>query len=67
MLLDSNVRNTTETKLSNAHTSIMTGKQQPVVMHNTSRTRQAARRVGIVIESPQPHLPITEQEETDTM
>ena len=37
------------------------------VRRNVSRARLAARKVGIVIEPPQPHLPMTEQEETDTM
>ncbi len=34
---------------------------------NISRTRVAARKVGIKIESPRPHLPLTEQEQSDTM
>jgi hypothetical protein len=38
-----------------------------VVKRNSSRMRQAARRAGIDIEEPSPHLPLTEQEETDTM
>jgi hypothetical protein len=37
------------------------------LQRNTSKARQAARRVGIIIEQPQPHLPVTEQEETDIM
>lgn len=32
-----------------------------------TRTRQAAKRAGLTIETPKPSLPITEQEETDTM
>jgi hypothetical protein len=34
--------------------------------HN-SRVIQAARRAGINIDIPKPHLPVSEQEETDTM
>lgn len=37
------------------------------LQHNTSKTRQAAKRVGIIIEPSGPHLPFTEQEETDIM
>ncbi len=36
-----------------------------IVKRNISRARQTAKRVGITIESPRPHLPVTEQEETD--
>lgn len=38
-----------------------------MVQHNVSKARQTAKRLGIKIESPEPHLPVTEQEETDTM
>jgi hypothetical protein len=37
------------------------------VQRNTSRARQVARKLGIVIDPPSPHLPMTEQEQTDTM
>ena len=43
-------------------------KDKTIAMQrNTSRLRQEARRVGIIIEPPKPHLPMTEQEQTDTM
>jgi len=45
----------------------MANNTTTVVKHNTSRARQAARRLGIEIEQPMPHLPIDEQEQTDTM
>lgn len=38
-----------------------------MLQRNVSRARRNARRFGIDIELPQPHLPMTEQEETDTM
>lgn len=38
-----------------------------VIQRNTSRARQAAKKVGINIERPKPHLPFSEQEQTDTM
>jgi hypothetical protein len=37
------------------------------VKRSDSRTRQAAKRVGIIVETPQPHLPTIEQEQADTM
>jgi hypothetical protein len=37
-----------------------------VYRHN-SRAILAARRAGINIDIPKPRLPVTEQEETDTM
>jgi len=45
----------------------MTDEAQPVIQHNTSRARQTARRLGIDVTRPGPSLPITEQEQTDTM
>ena len=38
-----------------------------VAQFNYSRLRKAARKVGIDIDRPEPHLPVTEREETDTM
>ena len=35
------------------------------LQRNISKARQAAWRLGIKIETPEPHLPVTEQEETD--
>lgn len=32
---------------------------------NASRMRQEARRLGIKVDPPKPHLPMTEQEQTD--
>jgi hypothetical protein len=37
------------------------------MQRNTSRLRQEAKRVGIKIDPPEPHVPMTEQEQTDTM
>jgi hypothetical protein len=34
---------------------------------SSSTTRLSARRAGIDIDLPKPHLPVTEQEETDIM
>jgi hypothetical protein len=45
----------------------MTREEHNLIQRKASKTRQAAKRVGIEIESPQPTLPVTEQEETDTM
>lgn len=45
----------------------MAQPQMVTVQRNTSRARQTARRLGIVIDSPSPHLPMTEQEQTDIM
>jgi hypothetical protein len=38
-----------------------------MIKRNNSRMRQSARKAGIKIETPEPHLPITEQEQADTM
>jgi len=38
-----------------------------MLQRNVSKTRRIARRVGIDIESPAPHLPYTEQEAADIM
>jgi hypothetical protein len=45
----------------------MAESQMITVQRNTSRARQVARKLGIEIEPPTPHLPMTEQEQTDTM
>lgn len=45
----------------------MAKKPVLTVQRNTSRARQTARKLGIEINSPSPHLPVTEQEQTDTM
>lgn len=37
------------------------------MQRNTSRLLQQAKRVGIKIDLPDPHVPVTEREETDTM
>ena len=37
------------------------------IHRSPSRTRQAARKAGIKIPDPKPALPVTEQEQTDTM
>jgi hypothetical protein len=36
-----------------------------MIQRNVSKARQAALRIGIKIESPRPHLPVAEQEQTD--
>ena len=38
-----------------------------VLHRHNSRLIQSARKAGIEIDIPKPHLPLTEQEETDTM
>lgn len=38
-----------------------------VARRHNSRLIQSARKAGIEIDIPKPHLPFTEQEETDTM
>lgn len=43
-------------------------RQGGYVFHrHNSRVIQSARRAGINIDVPKPHLPITEQEEADIM
>lgn len=37
------------------------------VQRNTSKLRQHAKRVGIIVEFPKPRLPMTEQEQADIM
>jgi hypothetical protein len=44
-----------------------TEESGPLIQRRASRTRQVAKRVGIDMEAPEPHLPVVEQEETDTM
>ena len=36
-----------------------------MLRRNTSRMRQQARRIGIKVDVPEPHLPETEQEQAD--
>lgn len=40
-------------------------KSKPLVKRSPSRTLQRAKRAGLDIHIPQPHLTITEQEATD--
>ena len=42
-------------------------KSPRVLLHNNSRLRRAAKKAGIEIDRPLPHLPQVEQEETDIM
>ena len=44
----------------------MADNDKIALQRNTSRLRQEAKRVGIKIEPTKPHLPMTEQEQTDT-
>lgn len=42
-------------------------EDKALTQRKITRTRQSAARAGIKIDTPQPALPVTEQEETDTM
>lgn len=37
------------------------------VQRNISRMRREAKKAGILVETPGPHLPLTEQEQADIM
>lgn len=45
----------------------MARSKEIFIHRNVSKARQAARKVGIIIKTPQPSLPFSEQEETDIM
>jgi hypothetical protein len=45
----------------------MSNINKSVLKRRTSRTMQVARRIGIEVDVPKPHLPITEQEQSDIM
>jgi hypothetical protein len=38
-----------------------------IIRRGESRARRSARKLGIIIDRPQPNLPVSEQEQTDTM
>ncbi len=42
-------------------------EQKTLPLQSSSKATQSAKRAGIIIDIPTPHLPVIEQEETDTM